>query len=193
MAEDNALRSANSGFFIGSSMDEASKKMDFEPKFTLEYDEESKVLRKDKKIPMDQPRENFLASQLSLQLSLPLAGMNQRIFSAEMQLLRGHLRHDQLHHTARTKDRHRDHRRPQDSRRDRFHQAIHGHQACRHPLITADKDNRWSGWEHGNESKKDRDAGKVTKTELQYQPPKKAAPPKFALPPKEPAAGKSKK
>lgn len=43
-----------------------------------------------------------------------------------------------------------------------------------------------------NESKEDRDAGKVTKTELQYQAPKKATPAKFAPPPKVPAGGKKK-
>ena len=43
-----------------------------------------------------------------------------------------------------------------------------------------------------NESKEDRDAGKVTRTELQYQAPKKATPAKFAPPPKVPVGGKKK-
>jgi len=388
-AEDNALRSENSGSYMGGNADESSRKRDYTPKFTPRYDEESKVLRyriqiltgnvkenevfiyeffppsfnvtqnsrfyatvnspmagliheyrdlreaktrrsladawntrahvvcsrKDQKIPTDQPRENFLASQLSLpsvreehqrfiagineeeyremkksaaqiedefldnsgnhppllhilpknydsqmlgalkpveditqmqvnwinsvfQLfkippklmvgTLGLtreAGMNQRIFSAEMQQLCGHLRNlaaavyciiysEKEPHTVNfiIQPAPKIDIETIDDLKTLFEiGSIKPSMATKlaDTLINADKD--ILGGVGGNmgglpgvpgenvplsersESKKDKDAGKVTKTELQYQPPKKAAPAKFAPPPKEPAAGKSKK
>ena len=43
------------------------------------------------------------------------------------------------------------------------------------------------------QSKQDKDAGKIVRTELQYQAPKRATPAKLAPPPKEPAGSKPKK